>query len=163
MSLKDYLCEMQPNYRRAFLQLEKMITVSKIECISLIPKNTVYNDSEIKKKIQSIESKINKLDNLITNYIEYIKIEISNLKNAHNNVVAETRMVDDYLSLFDALSVLNKKIAIKTGYIDDELEKSFNDVRKIAQKILKQRDIQNKTYDIYLKSGGEPQEEYMKK
>jgi hypothetical protein len=154
---------MDSTHRQAFLELEKMIITSKIECFSAIPKERIYDDSEIKKKIQSLESKNNKLDNLITNYVDYLKIEISNLKNAHSNVLSETRMVDDYITLFDTLTSFFAKTMDKFGYSDPETIKTFIEVKKTIKNIIKQRDLQNKTYNIYLESGGEPQEEYMKK
>jgi hypothetical protein len=80
---KPFLENMSKENRQAFCYLESFIGTSKMECLAAIPKTQVYNDTEIKRKIELIESKIAssineintsiKLLELTTDYIKFIK------------------------------------------------------------------------------------------
>jgi len=157
MSLKQHLNEMDKSSRQAFLELERMIIKSKIETLAAIPPNHPYNDTEIKNKLESIESKMNNLDFLIRTRVEEFKTETGYMQNAHNNLFASIGMVDDYLTLFDILTTILTKI-INQHNFDEENNRLLKKCRDISKNIIKQQNMQNKTYEIYIENAKDDEE-----
>ena len=130
MSLKRFYGEMDKKDRQIFSEIEKMIVNSKIECLAAIPKNQVYNDSEIKNKIQSLESQVLLAKKNYNESKQVIEAAISSIEKEKPILLALMTMDErliilselyDYLKLY----VFNKSLDVKKW---KDLEKRIDEI-----------------------------------
>jgi len=122
MVLKEHLGNMDKAHRAAFLELERMIIKSKRECLSAIPQERVYDDTEIKKTMQIVQSKMERIERM---YKENRKIMVSYGVWQRNNKAFLDKLVsmDDGFGIFSDLMVVIYNALKETPYII-EMEKT---------------------------------------
>lgn len=154
---KPFLENMSKEERQAFSYLEKMIVQAKVECIQAMPKTQGYDDSKISTSIQSINDRLNTIYETMRSY----KNNNDNLVNAHNNLIAETRMLDKYITITEKLFLFIGEIVRDNPQIKTRPDMGKSIVQDLKE-LTKVADWQNKTYIKYIETGGIPQEEYIK-
>lgn len=97
---------MSKEERQAFFYLENLIIKSKMECIAAIPRTQVYNDSELRVKIQSYDSKVSQMKNNINDFkyiLEMMTLSIETFRKQMDVLIPLENKITTYINLFDIL------------------------------------------------------------
>jgi len=146
---------MDKSSRQAFLELERMIIKSKIETLAAIPPNQSYNDTEIKKKIESIESKMERIEQKYNEQISLIReygVWQQNNRATLDNIIS---MNDGFAMFSDMLVILYQTlsdtpyiIALKKSKAWRERLEEWNDWMITRNKLYEKTNATAKEYRI---------------
>lgn len=139
MTVKPFLAEMDKNHRQAFLELEKQIAESKIECLVATSKIQVqkYDDSKIIEMVSAINSK-NK------NFRDYINEKL------HMTSVVIAMSLKSWVVFRDLMNLLTinnqyiDKMIETAGYIAFGGKPTIEDAEKLEKLLIEYRIIEDR-------------------